>query len=151
MRATTAGWIGLSSALGGAALTLYLLHPGLGSSGVNGPDPVVLVGKIRALSRLETASVDLETTVTGGRGDGWLRTVAGESLVFRGVGEARAGVDLSKLEAEDLWVDTFGVVWLRLPEAEVFDVTLDPERSAVLARDRGGVRRQQPVSPSVAH
>jgi hypothetical protein len=47
-----------------------------------------------------------------------------------------AGVDLAKLEVDDLWWDS-GVLYVQLPEAEIFIATLDNDASYVYDRDRG--------------
>ena len=48
-----------------------------------------------------------------------------------------AGVDLGKLDPEDLWIDDAGQVVLRLPESEIFITSLDNEKSYVYDRDTG--------------
>jgi hypothetical protein len=48
-----------------------------------------------------------------------------------------AGVDLSQLQPEDVWVDDGGRVYIRLPEPEIFIATLDNENSYVYDRQRG--------------
>lgn len=104
------------------------------------PEPAaatVLVGRVQELARLETAVVPLTTTIRGTRGEGWLRVAAGEDLLFLAVGEARAGVDLAELDQDDVWRDGDGVLWVRLPEARLFGVTLDEDRSQVLVREQG--------------
>ncbi len=138
MRYDTVAWLTLTTALASSAATLYFLWtPPSAPSQAEILDPVVLVGEIQALARLETASVPVQTTIQGARGEGWIQQVAGESLVFQGVGEVRAGVDLGRIADEDIWTDGQGTVWVQLPEAEIFGVELDLERSRVLSRDRG--------------
>ncbi len=134
MKTTTAMWMMAGTAIGTAMLTTRLLRPPEPRDLL---DPVVLVGQVRDMARLQTASMSLHTTVQGARGDGAIRALAGETLVFQGVGQATAGVDLAALGPEDLWVDGEGTVWVRLPEAEVFGVALDEARSRVLARETG--------------
>jgi len=51
-----------------------------------------------------------------------------------------AGVDLSKLTAEDVRIDG-NTLWVTLPAAEVFVATLDNENSYVYDRDTGLLRR----------
>lgn len=140
MRTKTIAWLVLTSALLGAlgavALTLVAVRP-LALEPRFDVEPVVLVGRIQALARLQTAQVDLQTTVRGSRGEGWMLRAAGEELVFQGIGRAIAGVDLAHLGPEDVWVDGEGVVWVRLPEAEVFQIDLDEDRSSVLYREQG--------------
>jgi hypothetical protein len=61
----------------------------------------------------------------------------GESLLFVAYGEVIAGVDLAKMESQDLQVLSPTKVAVRLPEAEVLIATLDNQRSYVANRDRG--------------
>ncbi len=136
MQYKTVATLMFASALCGVGGTLYLSQAVAPDSQAF-IDPVVLVGQIQELARLETAAVPLSTTVHGKRGSGWIGAAVGEELVFHGIGEARAGVDLGELGPEDLWVDAQGVVWLQLPEAQIFDVTLDEARSQVLVREQG--------------
>ena len=47
-----------------------------------------------------------------------------------------AGVDLQKLQPDDLWLDG-SVLHVRLPEPEIFIATLDNDKSYVYDRDTG--------------
>lgn len=135
MRTSTAAWMLLTTALASAGATLWMTRPAPVASDLL--DPIVLVGEIQALAELQTIAVPLQTTVHGARGEGVLRTLAGEELVFQGIGEARAGVDLGELGPEDVWIDGEGTVWVDLPPGEIFAVDLDERRSQVLAREQG--------------
>ena len=138
MRRTTVAWMMLTTALASAGATLWMMRPApVVQHDTTLLDPVILVGEVQTLARLETAIVPLQTTVHGARGEGVLRTLAGEELVFQGIGEARAGVDLGQLDADDLWIDGTGAVWVDLPPGEIFGVELDTERSQVLVREQG--------------
>lgn len=141
MRYSTVAWLMLTTSLATAAGTIYGIDSFQARSSASIPqdqlDPIVLVGEIRALAHLETATVPMQTLVRGSRGEGIMRALAGEELLFQAVGEAHAGVDLGKLGPEDVWSDGEGSVWVRLPAAEIFSVVLDVDRSQVVARDRG--------------
>jgi len=132
MRFTTAAWM-LTTGLAAWCVGLYML-PATTEAPLNA---IVVVGEIQSLARLETATVPMQTLVHGSRGTGLTRVIAGEELVFQGIGQARAGIDLGQLGAEDVWMDGAGTVWVRLPEAEIFGVELDVDSSQVLARQKG--------------
>lgn len=101
------------------------------------PDPVTIVREVRALSRLETIQYTVEKVITAETGQGALGFLFGDRILFVAHGIVIAGVDLSKLEPDDVWVDEGGRVYIRLPEAEVFVATLDNENSYVYDRQRG--------------
>jgi hypothetical protein len=101
------------------------------------PDPVTIVREIRALSRLETIQYTIEKVITAETGQGALGFLFGDRILFVAHGIVIAGVDLSKLEPDDVWVDEGGRVYIRLPEAEIFVATLDNENSYVYDRQRG--------------
>jgi hypothetical protein len=125
------------------AATLYLMFPAAPKSIESPIDAIVLVGQIQQMARLQTAELDLQTTVQADRGTGWMKTAAGEELVFMAVGHATAGVDLSLLQPSDLVVVN-DVVYVSLPPIEIWEVTLDTERSVVVRRELGWVGRADP-------
>jgi hypothetical protein len=100
------------------------------------PDPVTIIRDVRTLARLETIQYTVEKVVTAQKGQESLGFLFGDQLIFVAHGVVLAGVDLSKIEEDDLWVD--GVVLkVRLPEAEIFMATLDNDKSYVYDRDTG--------------
>jgi len=101
------------------------------------PDPVTIVHQVRRLARLETVQYTIEKVVTAESGqEGLWATLFGDRLLFVAHGVVIAGVDLSKLGPEDIWIQD-GVLYVRLPEPEVFVATLDNEKSYVYDRETG--------------
>lgn len=101
------------------------------------PNPVVIVEEINSLARLETASYSFQDILQIERNQESLFGLFGESLLFVAYGDVIAGVDLSKLGPEDVEVVSPTKVIVRLPEAELFVMDLDNERSYVADRDIG--------------
>ncbi len=104
------------------------------------PDPVTIIHEIRSLARLETAQYSMEKIITAEAGQGELSFLFGDKLLFVAHGKVIAGVDLEKLNPEDLWVEN-GILYVRLPEAEIFLTTLDNDLSYVYDRETGILRR----------
>ncbi len=101
------------------------------------PDPVTIVREVRSLSRLETIQYSVEKVITAESGQGPLGFLFGDRLLFIAHGVVIAGVDLGRLEPEDVRLDSLGRAYLRLPAAEIFVATLDNEKSYVYDRDTG--------------
>lgn len=109
------------------------------------PDRVVIVTEIQDLARLETASYSFEKIIRAERGrQDLLWGALGETLIFVAHGEVVAGVDLSKMQMQDLQVVDPETVMVHLPEAEIFHVIPDEERSYVADRDTGLLVRADP-------
>ncbi|MFW6070509.1 MAG: DUF4230 domain-containing protein, partial [bacterium] len=108
------------------------------------PDPVVIVQEVKDLARLETASYGMEKVIRAERGQDVLWGALGETMIFVAHGEVIAGVDLAKMEEEDVQVVDPVTVMIYLPEAEIFNVVLDNERSYVADRDTGLLTRANP-------
>jgi hypothetical protein len=104
------------------------------------PNPVTIIYEIRSLARLETAQYSMEKIITAEAGQGELSFLFGDKLLFVAHGKVIAGVDLEKLKPEDLWVQN-GVLYVRLPAAEIFMATLDNDLSYVYDRETGILRR----------
>jgi hypothetical protein len=100
------------------------------------PDPVTVIHEIRSLARLETIYYSIEKVITAETNQGTWGFLVGDKLLFVAHGDVIAGVDLSKLQPEDLETKN-GVLYVRLPEAEVFVATLNNEKSYVYDRDTG--------------
>jgi hypothetical protein len=100
------------------------------------PDPVTIVHEIRSLARLETIKFSLEKIITAETRQGVFDWLIGDRLIFVAHGEVIAGIDLNKLDPEDLEVKGF-VLYVTLPEAEIFVTALDNEQSYVYDRDTG--------------
>ncbi|MDQ2691308.1 MAG: DUF4230 domain-containing protein [Chloroflexota bacterium] len=100
------------------------------------PDPVTYINEVRALSRLETIQYSVEKVITGETGGGTFQSLFGDKILFVGHGTVIAGIDLEKLQPEDMRFEN-GVLTVRLPPAEVFIAALDNEKSYVYDRDTG--------------
>lgn len=101
------------------------------------PDPVTIVHEVQELARLETMQYTVEKVIIAETGQGPFGFLFGDRLLLVAHGVVIAGVDLRKLDPEDLWIDDAGQVILRLPESEIFITSLDNEKSYVYDRDTG--------------
>ena len=100
------------------------------------PDPVTVINQVRSLARLETIQYSVEKVISAETGQGDLAVLFGDKLLFVAHGIVIAGVDMEKLGPKDLWVEN-GVLYVRMPEAELFIATLDNEKSYVYDRATG--------------
>ncbi len=100
------------------------------------PDPVTIIHSVRSLARLETVQYTVEKVVTAEEGPNSLRFLFGDRLLFVAHGIVIAGVDLAKLQPQDLWAEN-GVLYMRLPPPEIFIATLDNQKSYVYDRETG--------------
>jgi hypothetical protein len=100
------------------------------------PDPVTIVHEVRSLARLETIKFSLEKIITAETRQGVFEWLVGDRLILVAHGEVIAGIDLNKLNPEDLEVRG-DVLYVTLPEAEIFVTALDNEQSYVYDRDTG--------------
>lgn len=100
------------------------------------PSPITIIRDVRSLARLETIQYTIEKVITAESGQGPLGILFGDKLIFVAHGQVIAGVDLSKLDTKDLEVKD-GVLYVRLPEPEVFVTNLDNEKSYVYDRETG--------------
>jgi len=100
------------------------------------PDPITIVHEVRSLARLETIKFSLEKIITAETRQGVLSWLVGDRLILVAHGEVIAGIDLEKLDPEALEVRG-GVLYVRLPEPEIFVVAVDNEKSYVFDRETG--------------
>ncbi len=100
------------------------------------PDPVTVIHEIRTLARLETIQYTMEKVITVEEGQNQLSFLFGDRLLFVGHGTVIAGIDLAQMNPDDMWVKG-DVLYVRLPPAQVFVVTLDNQKSYVYNRDTG--------------
>ncbi|MCO5186601.1 MAG: DUF4230 domain-containing protein [Anaerolineae bacterium] len=101
------------------------------------PDPVTIVREINDMARLETASVSMEKLVSAEQNNEMLWGALGETMIFVAYGDVIAGVDMAKIEVDDLQVVDPTTVMVNLPDVEVLVTRLDNERSYVADRDTG--------------
>jgi hypothetical protein len=104
------------------------------------PDPVSIIRDVRSLARLETIQYTIEKVITAETRQGTFGALFGDRLIFVAHGQVIAGVDMSKLGANDLEVRN-GVLHVHMPEPEIFVATLDNEKSYVYNRDTGFLTR----------
>jgi hypothetical protein len=107
------------------------------------PDPVTYINDIRALARLETIQYSVEKVNTIELGGGAFESIFGDKILFVGHGTVIAGIDIGKLNPEDMRYEN-GVLTVKLPPAEVFIATLDNEKSRVYQRDTGILAKPDP-------
>jgi hypothetical protein len=100
------------------------------------PDPVTIIHEVRSLARLETVQYSVEKVITAEIRQDIFAPLFGDKLLFIAHGVVIAGVDLEKLKPEDLWMEN-DIVYVRLPQAEVFIATLDNDKSYVYDRETG--------------
>jgi len=100
------------------------------------PDPVTIINQIRPLARLETIQYTVEKVITAEVGQNSLASLFGDRLLFVGHGYVTAGIDLKNISSKDLVVED-GMIKITLPEAEIFDATLDNDKSYVYDRETG--------------
>ena len=100
-------------------------------------DPLTIVLQVRALARLETAQYTIEKVITAETRQGALAGLFGDRLLLVAHGQVIAGVDLSRVQANDIMVSPDGRVTIIMPAAEVFIATLDNNRTYVYDRNTG--------------
>lgn len=106
-------------------------------------DVAALVTQVRELNRLETASMHVMHV---GRVSQTYKLVpnalAGDEITFLAEGDVIAGFDLAQLQPQDVWRSPDGTINLRLPPAQILITRVDNEKSRVLNRDTGVLRRR---------
>jgi hypothetical protein len=107
------------------------------------PDPVTIIHGVRGLARLETIQYTVEKVITAETGQGPFGFLFGDRLIFVAHGIVLAGVDMEKLQPEDLFLKD-QVLYVRLPAPEIFLATLDNDKSYVYHRDTGVLTHGSP-------
>src|SRR5687768_18086513 len=107
------------------------------------PDPVTYINEIRALARLETIQYSVEKVITGELNSGTFQALFGDKILFVAHGTVIAGIDLQKMNPEDLRFEN-GVLTVKLPPTEILIATLDNEKSYVYDRQTGVLNRPDP-------
>lgn len=97
----------------------------------------VTLQQIRQANELTTAVFTMETVVPTQQARTLGNfTIGKTTLLYIARGEVRAGVDLSKVQPEDVTIAA-NVIRLRLPAAQILDQKIDVTRSEVYDYDRG--------------
>ena len=105
-------------------------------------DLTSLVTQVRELNRLETASMRVIHVGTITQTYKVIPdALAGDELTFLATGDVIAGVDLSRLQPDDVWRSPDGAINLRLPPPQILVVRVDNKESRVLTRKTGMLRR----------
>lgn len=101
------------------------------------PAPVVI--ELKDLAEYHAAAGDYQVLVDLEKDVQYLpAALAGEKVLYIGVGSVDAVVDFSSLEDDAVRIDEeTGAVTVTLPEPQLEDVVLDVEQSHVAERDRG--------------
>ncbi len=104
------------------------------------PDPITVVHEVTSLARLETIQYSVEKVVTAETGQAFLGVLFGDRLLLVAHGVVIAGVDLAKFSEDDVYIEN-GLLFVRMPEPEVFVATLDNDQSYIYDRTIGFLRR----------
>jgi hypothetical protein len=105
-----------------------------------------VVEQVRRLSRLESVAYTMDKVVSGDREGRILpQFLTGDRILLEVHGEAIAGVDLGRLESNDVRVSGKSVR-IHLPPAQIFTVALDDQKTHVYSRTTGIL---VPVDPSL--
>ena len=107
------------------------------------PDPITYINEIRALARLETIQYSIEKVITGEMGGGTFQSLFGDKILFVGHGTVIAGIDMAKLQPENMRYEN-GVLTVKLPPTEIFIAALDNEKSYVYDRQTGVLNKPDP-------
>jgi Protein of unknown function (DUF4230) len=128
-------WVALSAFTGYGLLQFARMLHG-GQVHINVDQPTV-IRQVRALQRLETVSYTMDKIISGERENPVLPAfLAGDKLLLVVHGEVVAGVDLSKLQPNDVVVSDRSVA-IHLPQAEIFTTRLDSAKTRVYSRETG--------------
>jgi len=111
------------------------------------PDPVTIINEVQSLARLETIRYTVEKVVTAEVNQGVLGPLFGDRLLFVAHGYVIAGIDMSKIKPEDLWL-AGEMLNVRLPATEVLVATLDNDKSYVYDRQTGLFTQGDPTLES---
>jgi len=105
-------------------------------------DLTALVTRVRALNRLETASVRVVHVSTITQSYQLIpNAFAGDEMTFLATGDVIAGIDLSQLQQKDVRREPDGTIIVRLPPPQVLVTRIDNRQSHVIDRKTGLFRR----------
>jgi hypothetical protein len=105
-------------------------------------DITAVVTQVRELNRLETASMRVVHVGTVKQSYTMVpNALAGDEITFLATGDVIAGLDLSRIRPQDVWRTPDGAVHMRLPPPEILVTRVDNEKSRVVSRKTGMLRR----------
>lgn len=108
-------------------------------------DVGVLVAQVRGLNRLETATMRVVHVGTVTQSYTLVpNAMAGDEITLMAAGDVIAGIDLSRLQADDVWREGDGTVVVRLPPAQILVTRVDNRETKVVSRKTGVLRRADP-------
>jgi hypothetical protein len=122
-----------------------VLHP---TPTIN-PDPVTIINKINTLARLETIQYSVEKIIVAEKGQEVFKLLFGDRMLFVAHGTVIAGVDLTKLGRSDLEIQN-DLLKVKLPDAEIFIISLDNDKSYVYNRETGILIKSDPNLETLA-
>lgn len=100
-----------------------------------------VIKELKALNRLETAQFTIEKVIDAGKsGNVFQQFLFGDKILLVAHGEVIAGFDFSKLEKNDIQVNTT-TVRLTLPSPEILVTTLNNDQTRVYDRKLGLLSR----------
>jgi hypothetical protein len=102
-----------------------------------------VIDRVRALSKLETVHYELEKVVTGKSSGPLPDFFTSDKILLVAHGEVVAGIDLSKLQPDDVTVVS-DTVTIRLPSPEILHKSLDNEKTYVYDRQTGIFNKPDP-------
>jgi hypothetical protein len=79
----------------------------------------------------------MQHVLTAEKDQDWFWGACGEKLVFLAYGQVIAGIDFEKIQEQDIQIVDPKTIKVHLPQAEIFNVVLDNEKSSVVDRDSG--------------
>lgn len=101
-----------------------------------------VVTRVRALSRLETASMHVVNVSTLKQGYNLVpNALGGDEITIFAVGDVIAGIDLSQVQQHDVWREPDGTLVMRLPPPQFLVSRLDNRETHVTNRRTGLFRR----------
>ena len=115
---------------------LHLLRSYSGGSLIRIDQPTV-VRQIQQLQRLETVNYSIDKIISGERDNPYLpKFLAGDRLLLVVHGDVIGGVDLSRLQTQDVSIHD-KTISVRLPKSEILVTRIDNSKTRVYSRDTG--------------
>ncbi|MBD2654704.1 DUF4230 domain-containing protein [Synechocystis sp. FACHB-383] len=109
----------------------------------------LVVQQIRAVSQLTTTIFAMETVVPTSQERQWGNFTLGRTdLLYIGYGEVRAGIDLEKLNEQNIEQRGEKLI-ITLPPPQILDQKIDVERSRIYQYDRGFLNLGPDTAPEL--
>jgi hypothetical protein len=106
-------------------------------------DPVTRINDIRALARLETIQYNMQQVVESEDKSGTFGFLFGTKYLVLIHGTVIAGIDMGKIQPSDMRLDG-GVLYVKLPPAEVLVTTLDESKTEIYTVEQGLMAHPDP-------